>query len=108
MKTNRISLCLAWCLLLPTIAVSLTGCASGRSQRTAGEPIDDETITSRVAAALARDREYKFEDVIVASHQGKVQLSGVVPTGDEKSEAEDITERVRGVRGVENNLSVTP
>jgi osmotically-inducible protein OsmY len=106
MKTNRISFCLAWCLLFPTIAVSLTGCASGRYQRNAD--IDDDTIASRVAAALARDREYKFEDVTIASHQGKVQLSGVVPTGDEKSEAEDITERVRGVKGVENKISVTP
>src|SRR5262245_55129864 len=107
MKTNSISLCLAWGLLVPTIAVGLTGCASN-GYRTAGGYVDDDTITSRVTAALARDREYKFEDVIVASHQGTVQLSGVVPTGDEKSEAEDITERVRGVKGVENNISVRP
>ena len=104
-KTRRI-LCL--CLLVPTIAINLTGCASIHNQRAAREPIDDATITSRVAAALARDKEYKFEEVVVASHQGKVHLSGVVPTGDEKTEAEDICERVRGVKGVENNLSVTP
>ena len=108
MKTNRISLCLACCLLLPTIALTFTGCASGRYERTTGEYIDDNIITTRVAAALSTNPEYKFNDVIVASHQSNVQLSGFVASGDQKGRAEDIAKKVQGVKGVENNITVRP
>ena len=108
MKRTKTSLCLAFCLVL-SVAMSLTGCGGGtRYQRTTGEYIDDTIITSRVATALAQNPEYKFEDVIVASHQGTVQLSGFVPTGDQKGRAEEITEKVPGVKDVENNISVKP
>ena len=66
---------------------SLAGCSSTRYERTTGEYIDDKIIASRVSAALANSAEYKFEDVIVASHQGTVQLSGFVPTGNQKTRA---------------------
>jgi osmotically-inducible protein OsmY len=108
MKTFRTSLCLACCLLLSGIAASLTGCASGRYERTAGEYIDDNIVTTRVAKALAANPEYKFTDVVVASHQGTVQLSGFVASGDQKGRAEEITEKVQGVKGVENNITVRP
>ena len=109
MKTNRTSLRRACCLVLPGLALTLAGCAGVNSHhRTAGEYIDDDVLISRVAAAFSKDPEYKFEDVSIASHQGTVRLSGYVPTGDEKTEAENITERVRGVKEVENNINVTP
>lgn len=105
MKTIK-SLSLAWCLLLPLVAFGLAGCSSTRYERTTGEYIDDKIIASRVSAALANSAEYKFEDVIVASHQGIVQLSGFVPTGNQKDRAEEITEKVAGVKDVENNITV--
>ena len=109
MKKFRMSLYLASCLLLPVFASSLTGCADdSRYERTAGEYVDDKIIVSRVASALARDPEYKFQEVVVASHQGTVQLSGFVPTGDQKDKAEDIADKVPGVKDVDNKITVRP
>jgi osmotically-inducible protein OsmY len=44
--------------------------------------------------------------VKVTSYRGTVQLSGFVNTSDQKRRAEDIAEKVQGVKRVENNITV--
>jgi hyperosmotically inducible protein len=109
MKMIRMSLRLASCVVLSVSAASLTGCGGGaRYERSAGEYVDDKIVVSRVAAALANDPEYKYEDVIVTSHQGMVQLSGFVAAGDQKGKAEAIADKVPGVKDVDNKITVRP
>ena len=107
MKTKMNSLCLALCLMVPSAAaIGLTGCAGSRYERSTGEYIDDKGLNSRVNSALNNNPAYKFNDVQVTSFRGTVQLSGFVNTTDQKAKAGEITKKVQGVKGVENNITV--
>ena len=108
MKTKIGTLCLAFCLGLPLVAVvGGAGCAAGsRYERSTGEYIDDKGLNSRVRSALAENPEYKFGDVRVTSFRGTVQLSGFVNTADQKKKAGEIAQTVAGVKGIENNITV--
>lgn len=77
-----------------------------KSERTAGETVDDKSLTSRVNTALKGNDEYKFEDVNVTTYRGNVQLSGYVNTADQKSRAGALTKSIDGVKEVVNNISV--
>jgi osmotically-inducible protein OsmY len=74
-------------------------------ERTAGEELDDKTLTANVKDALRADP-MKFPDVQVTSYRGVVQLSGFADTREQKDRADDIAKRVPGVTKVENNISV--
>jgi len=107
MKTEMNSLWLALSLIVPSVAaVSLTGCAGNRYERSTGEYIDDKSLNSRVNSTLNANPEYKFGDVQVTSFRGTVQLSGFVNTTDQKAKAGEIARKVQGVKGVENNITV--
>jgi hyperosmotically inducible periplasmic protein len=75
------------------------------AERTAGEELDDKTLTANVKDALGADP-MKFPDVQVSSYRGVVQLSGFADTKDQKDRADDIAKRVPGVKKVENNITV--
>jgi osmotically-inducible protein OsmY len=110
MKMTASSLNLALCLGLLTAgsitALTVTGCAGDRYDRSTGQYIDDKSITSRVRSALSDNPEYKFDDVNVDVFRGAVQLSGFVDTSDQKSKAGDIARQVQGVKDVVNNITV--
>jgi osmotically-inducible protein OsmY len=93
-------------------AAGIVGCerepkVGGRpaNQRTAGEELDDNTLTANVKEALHANP-LKFPDVQVTSYRGVVQLSGFANTRDEKSRADNIAKAVPGVKKVENNITV--
>ena len=104
-------------LKLILLSVSLAGLTLGigcdrdgmdggpAGERTAGQVIDDTTLTASVKDALGKDA-VKFPDVNVSSRSGVVQLSGFVNTGDQKDRAGDIAKDVAGVKKVENNITV--
>jgi len=93
--------------LAPLLAdVTITGCAGDRSDKSAGQEIDDAVTTRSVKEALLSDRQYKFDDIKVSTFKGTVQLSGFAATGDEKGRAEDIAKQVAGVKDVVNNITI--
>ena len=59
------------------LAMSLTSFAYGES---AGQYVDDATITTKVKAALLSDSQLKATNVSVTTSQGVVQLTGIVAT----------------------------
>jgi osmotically-inducible protein OsmY len=94
-----------------TLILGVTGCYTGRGAcngqaQTTGGQIDDRNTSSLVIAALAADTEYKFDGVTVQTFTGTVQLSGFVEAAAQKSRAGDITEKVTGVKAVQNNIIV--
>ena len=91
-------------LALSGILLSMPGCASDRTTRTAGETIDDQSISRRVQEALGADPAYKFTDVKVVTYQGKVQLSGFVDRDEQRGQAEEIAKKVAGVKEVQNRI----
>ena len=81
------------------------GCRSMTGE-SAGRNIDDATITTEVKAKLAAEKASNLTRVSVTTANGKVSLTGVVPTPTARTRAEEITRGVKGVQGVANNLQV--
>jgi hypothetical protein len=104
LKAIGLILCVS---LLPVfVGFVATGCADNRYEASPGVKLDDAMMTEHVKEAFLADRQYKFEEVKVTTHDGTVQLSGFVATGDEKGRAEKIAKDVPGVKDVENHITV--
>ena len=82
------------------------GCSRGENDRTAGQTVDDTTVTAKVKAAFAQDPGVKAMDVKVTTYRGTVQLSGWVNTAAEKARAEEVAKTVPGAKVVENQITV--
>jgi hyperosmotically inducible periplasmic protein len=91
-----------------TLAVlaALSGCAAISGRETAGEYVDDATVTSRVKAEIFKDPSLKTMEISVETMQDEVQLSGFVDSSQSKDKAGAIARNVEGVRGLRNNLVV--
>jgi hyperosmotically inducible protein len=74
--------------------------------RTAGEVVDDSTITAKVKAALIGDSRTKASQINVNTNQGIVQLAGFVDNPSAKSAAAEVARNVSGVKSVRNDLEV--
>ena len=83
----------------------LNGCQAMTGE-TAGQNIDDGTLTTYVKTALAGERVNTLTRVGVETNNGIVVLTGEVETAQEKSRAGTVAGQVKGVRGVTNNLQV--
>ena len=91
--------------LLLVILVLGAGCRSMTGE-SAGQNIDDATITTQVKAKLAAERASNLTRVSVATADGTVSLTGIVPTVADRARAEEITRQVKGVRSVMNGLQI--
>lgn len=83
----------------------LAGCQA-MTGRTAGQNVDDATITASVQTQLTTDRLSNFTRIDVDTTNGVVSLNGVVDSAENKSRAEQLARRVGGVKNVVNNLQV--
>jgi hyperosmotically inducible protein len=94
-------------LLALSMAVGACKTATG-SGRTAGDTIDDATITASVKSKLVADKASNLTRVNVDTTNGVVQLNGSVDTAALKARAEQLAREARGVTRVVNNLQVQP
>ncbi len=85
---------------------ALAACAAVQGRETAGQYIDDATITTKVRTQLVQAQSLKAFDIHVETMQGTVQLSGFVDTRTQKDQAGKIAQAVPGVVGVQNNILV--
>jgi hyperosmotically inducible protein len=85
--------------------VSLTACQS-MTGKTAGETMDDASISSRVQGKLTGDTLSNFSRIDVDTDRGVVTLSGVVNTTEDKARATELARQVSGVTKVNNNLQI--
>ena len=90
------------------VAAALAGCADMRGDEARGAYVDDASITSTVKARLVEDSTVDAEAIQVETSHGNVVLSGVARTPLEKSTAESIAMKVRGVKTVQNNVALRP
>jgi len=67
---------------------------------------DDARIESEVKARLVAEKAANLTRLGVVSHEGTVHLSGTVASATQKTQAEAITTRVKGVTRVVNSLDV--
>ena len=85
--------------------LSTVGCTSITGQ-TAGQYIDDSTITTSVKTKLVVDKVANFTRIDVDTTNRVVSLNGVVESTEQKERAEQLALEVSGVRRVDNNLQI--
>ncbi len=90
-----------------SIAIA-SGCAIERRQETVGAYVDDSAITSTIKARMVEDKALDAAAIGVETLNGNVQLSGFAKDRLEKQTAENIAIKVRGVKSVQNNITVRP
>ena len=95
--------------LLSSSALVAAGCASDRGhERTAGEVVDDSTLTTKVKAALLAEKDVNSFDIKVKTYEGTVQLSGFVDSQWQIDKAVEVANGVDGVQRVKNDLVHKP
>jgi hyperosmotically inducible periplasmic protein len=91
-------------VMLCTVAIA-AGCGT-LTGKTAGENVDDASITAAVKSKLVADQASNLTRVNVDTNRGTVYLNGVVDTPEQKAKAEQLAWQARGVRSVVNNLQM--
>lgn len=86
-------------LLLTSGCTALTG-------KTAGNNIDDATVTASVKTNLAAEKVDTLTRIDVDTTEGIVSLNGVVESVAMRQHAAEIAQRTAGVRSAVNNLQV--
>jgi hyperosmotically inducible protein len=77
-----------------------------QGKHTSGEIMDDSSLTAKVKSALIDDPSTKAGDIKVETRQGVVQLSGFVADQTAKDAAAKVAQSVKGVKSVQNGLTI--
>jgi len=91
---------------ISALLLSLGACSMFSGRETAGQYVDDTTITSTVKADILGDPNLKVLQINVETMKGVVQLSGFVDSRKSETKAVEIARRVRGVKSVKDDLVV--
>jgi hyperosmotically inducible protein len=91
--------------VLVAIIVLAAGCQT-MTGKSAGQVVDDTSITTTVKSKLVADKASNLTRVDVDTNNGKVSLNGLVDTPAQKIRAEQLAWEAKGVKGVTNNLQV--
>ena len=92
-------------MTLMAVAMVFVGCQT-TAGRSAGEVVDDSTITTKVKAKLFSDESLSGFAISVETFKGEVTLTGAVESEQQKSDATEIAQSVHGVRQVNNLLKI--
>ena len=92
---NKIAPVLVACFLMSAVAL-------------AKDPpvVNDDTISDQVRIAFASDKVVGVLPFNVAVKNGVVTLSGTADTGNQRSRAEKLARKVKGVKQVINNINL--
>lgn len=88
--------------------LGLGGCAVTSGQSSVGQYVDDATISTRVKARFAADKQVSAMRLNVDTLNGVVQLSGFATSQAEKERAGELARSTPDVRQVRNDIVVRP
>jgi osmotically-inducible protein OsmY len=71
-------------------------------------PTSDANITAAVREKLSKTPSLKDANINVMTKDGVVTLTGVLKTGGLKGVATNVTKSVKGVRKVDNQITIEP
>lgn len=102
MRMNR-----RWMILFIVVAfaVGITACHTPAG-RSAGNVVDDGTITSKIKAKLIADEKLSAFGIDVDTFQGNVTMTGGVKTEADKDHAAQVAKSTEGVKKVNNLIKV--
>ena len=95
---------------LPVVSVLalLTACSAMRGPESIGAYVDDAAITAAVKSRLVEDKSVDALAITVETLHGNVVLSGAARSWVEKTTAESVAMKVRGVKSVRNDVALRP
>ena len=76
------------------------------ARRTAGEKIDDASVTAQVRSALASHRSTRDVSTVVTTRNGEVTLTGIAKNRAEKALVTKLVKDIHGVSSVKNEMTV--
>jgi hyperosmotically inducible periplasmic protein len=82
-----------------------SGCAT-LTGRTAGETVDDATITTQANAAIVKDPDARMLKIDVDTREGNVVLNGYVNSRETEQRIINRIKDIRGVKSVKSLLTV--
>ena len=88
--------------------VTASGCAVQRGQETVGAYVDDAAITTSLKARYVDNKDVDAGAIKVETLNGTVMLSGFAKSQNERTTAEDIAMKTKGVKSVKNAIVVRP
>ncbi len=88
--------------------LAATGCAVTRGQESVGAYVDDTAITTAVKARYVDNPQVDASSIKVETLNGTVMLSGFAKNTTERSTAESLAWKVKGVKQVKNEVAVRP
>jgi osmotically-inducible protein OsmY len=91
---------------LTLLLAVFVGCASTAKQEGTGEYIDDTLLTTKVKAAIFNEPTLKSREINVETFKGVVQLSGFVGSQADINKAVEVSQGVKGVKSVKNDMLV--
>jgi hyperosmotically inducible protein len=103
MKTKKNILVAVVIVMIAAFGLAACETPAGRS---AGEVVDDGTITTKVKAKLFDDDQLSGFAISVETFEGGVTLTGAVDSAAEKQRATNIARSVKGVKSVNNLLKI--
>ncbi len=96
-------------VLIAALVTGLTACnlSNDPGRRTPGVVIDDGVLENVVEREIrAADLGYKGSHIVIVAYNGVVLIAGQVPTALLKEKASTVTQGIRRVRKVHNELTV--
>jgi osmotically-inducible protein OsmY len=94
--------------MLKFLTLIMTVCLLAVLVLAADKPVSDDVIVDQVRVKLAADAVVKGGGLGVDSKAGVVTLSGVVATSKQKDRAAKVASKVKGVKQVVNNITLSP
>lgn len=89
------------------IGASAAGGVAIAQERTIGQAVDDKVIQAQINAELLQHSEGLFAKVDTKIVEGRVLLTGVVPSAEDRLAATELTWKVNGVTEVLNEIEVS-
>ena len=89
-------------------ALLLAVSAPAIADKSAGDVVDDSTITTEVKAGLVGAKGVDSNDINIETYKGVVLLSGFLTDQAQKNSADKVAKAVKGVKKVENRIVVHP
>ena len=80
--------------------------APKQAERTAGEKMDDASITAQVKTALLTHRSTRSINTKVCAREGEVTLTGIAKNAAEKALVSKLVNDIQGVTSVKNQMTV--
>lgn len=101
MKTKRV----LFLIMSAALVLAFLACHTPAG-RSAGDVVDDATITTKVKAKLFDDDRLSGFAISVETFEGEVTLTGAVASAEDRRRATNLAQSVKGVKRVNNVLKV--